>query len=61
MTVSELKNICELVEKQSGPDTKIRLRFAKKEGGSYLGYVEDHIIACDGVLVLSNCDIFRKS
>lgn len=60
MTISELKNICELVEKQSGPDTNIRLRFVKEDGDWEFGYVADHLIYCDGELILSNRKFFRE-
>lgn len=60
MTISELKNICELVEKQSVPDTSIRLRFVKEDGDWEFGYATDHLIGCDGALVLSNRIFFRE-
>lgn len=59
MTVKELKDICEIIEKQSGPDTNIRIRFATYNGEVEFGYVKDHWIGCDGVLVLCNNNIFK--
>ena len=59
MTVTELKNICELLEKKYGPDTKIKILFSKKDGGSYLGQVNSHTITYDKALVLSNREFFK--
>ena len=55
MTVSELKTICENIEREYGSDVPVCIQFIDRDDMIHASdYVVDHSIRKDGTLYLSN-------